>query len=87
MFKKIDFAEFETYFNRTGRGDQFSTEALRALFNYLEGIENDTHCPIELDVAALCWEFEEKDPDDCGYEDEEVIRILSKSVLVRSIED
>ena len=87
MFKKIDFAEFETYFNRTGLGDQFSTEALRALFDYLEGIENDTHCPIQLDVAALCCEFEEKDPDDCGYEDEEVIRILPKSVLVRFIED
>ena len=85
MFKKIDFAEFEAAFNRMGCGDQFSPEALRALFDYLEGIENDMHCHIQLDVKALCCEFEEKDPDDCGYEDEEVIRILSKSVLVHSI--
>ena len=35
MFKRISFDEFETYFNRTGRGDQFSTEALRALFDYV----------------------------------------------------
>lgn len=85
MFKRIDFAEFEAAFNRMGRGDQFSPEALRALFDYLEDIEDDMHCPIELDVVALCCEFEEKDPDDRGYEDEEIIRILPESILVRSI--
>ena len=85
MFKRINFAEFEAAFNRMGRGDQFSPEALRALFDYLEDIENDTHCPIELDVVALCLEFEERDSDDCEYEDEQVIRVLSESVLVRSI--
>lgn len=85
MFKRISFNEFEAAFNRMGRGDQFSPKALRALFDYLEDIEDDMHCHIQLDVVALCCEFEEKDPDDCGYEDEEVIAILPESVLVRSI--
>ena len=42
-----------------GRKEQFSYEGLEALFEYLEGIEEQTDCEIELDVIALCCEYRE----------------------------
>jgi hypothetical protein len=42
-----------------GRGDNFSYEGLRALFDYLEQYEEETNTPIELDVIALCCEYNE----------------------------
>ena len=41
------------------RPDQFSYEALNALFNYFEGYELETGEEIELDVIAICCEYTE----------------------------
>jgi hypothetical protein len=61
MFKKINECEFKNEFKAMGRAEQFSSEALGLLFDYLENLE---YCeePYELDVIALCCDFAESDP-------------------------
>ena len=59
MYQKINFSDFVTAFRTHGRQDQFSYDALRVLFDYLEELEDDTDKPIELDVIALCCEYTE----------------------------
>jgi len=56
MKKTINFYAFEREFEQCGRGNQFTREGLRALFDYLEEW-GDTE--MELDVIALCCEFVE----------------------------
>ena len=63
MYQKITFSDFCDAFRRHGREKQFSREAKEALFDYLEEIEEDTGEPIELDVVALCCDYQEDDVD------------------------
>ena len=83
MYQKISFSDFLDAFRRHGRETQFSHDAKRALFEYLQDLEEDTGEPIELDVVGLCCEFEEADVDeiidaygldaaDCAGEDEKL---------------
>lgn len=58
MIKTINFYEFERAFKER-RADNFSYEGLRALFDYLENLEEQTGEPLELDVIALCSDFSE----------------------------
>ena len=55
----INEYQFEQAFKNAGRGNQFSYEALKALFEYLQSYEDDGGEEIELDVIALCCEFTE----------------------------
>ena len=64
MFQRINFSDFVSAFHTHGRQDQFSYEAKRLLFDYLESIENITDEDIELDVIALCCEYQESSVDD-----------------------
>jgi hypothetical protein len=50
---------FVEAFRACGRGTQFSYHALRALFDHLERVEEDTDTEIELDPIALCCEWAE----------------------------
>lgn len=59
MKTTINEYQFEQAFVKAGRGEQFSREALQALFEYIEGLEAETGEDIELDVIALCCEFTE----------------------------
>ena len=59
MKNTINFYAFEREFEQCGRGNQFTREGLRALFNYLEEYEDDCGTEIELDVIALCCEYVE----------------------------
>ena len=59
MHINVTSAMFADAFRRMGREDQFSREALEALFNYLEEYEQDTGEDLELDVIALCCDFTE----------------------------
>lgn len=61
MKKTISKSEFKRVFCGTGREIDFSTEALELLFDYLEGYEESTGEEIELDVIAICCEYEEND--------------------------
>lgn len=58
MHITIDNAsQFRDAFHRSGRGDQFSYEALGLLFDYFEEVAPD----MELDVVAICCEYSEHD--------------------------
>lgn len=59
MHITVDSFMFADAFRRMGREDQFSREALEALFEYIENYEEDTGSSVELDVVGLCCEFTE----------------------------
>ena len=59
MHITVDFSMFSDAFRRMGREDNFSSEALEALFEYIENYEEDTGIRVELDVLGLCCEFTE----------------------------
>ena len=55
----VNFSMFCDAFTRMGRQDQFSYAAKRALFDYLDNTSDEAGEDIELDVIALCCEYEE----------------------------
>ena len=59
MYQIIDSYDFQDAFHKVGRNEQFSYEAKKVLFDYLEAYEDDTGERVELDVIALCCEYEE----------------------------
>lgn len=97
MFKTINIYEFRSEFKSMGRGDEFSFDGLTILFDYLTDYE---FCgePYELDVIALCCDFDEATPreiaesysiDIDGLNDAEVMKAVidylsDESVLVGS---
>lgn len=89
-------SQFADQFYGMGRGDNFSYEALQALFDYFE--ENDPD--MELDVIGICCDYSEMSLEDInreyGQEFEDindasdwleqqttVIAVLSASVVVQ----
>ena len=56
--------DFERAFVDADRKDNFSHEALVLLFDYFESYEEETGEEIELDVIAICCEYNEDNPDD-----------------------
>jgi hypothetical protein len=59
MKTTVSAIDFIDSFRRMGRNDQFSPAALRALFAHIEDMEQDTGEEYELDVVALCCEWQE----------------------------
>jgi hypothetical protein len=55
----INMYEFERAFINMDRGEQFSYNGLKALFEYLEEYEEGTGEEVELDVIAFCCEYAE----------------------------
>jgi hypothetical protein len=55
MKKTINQSQFIDEFHMVGRGKQFSFDALELLYDFLEEYNPD----MELDVVAICCEFEE----------------------------
>ena len=53
--------QFERAFKNMDRGDQFSYDGLKALYEYLEEYEESTGENIDLDVIALCCDYTEYD--------------------------
>ena len=56
---EYDFREAFRTWQSGGFKDRFSYDALRALFNWYESLEEDTGIETELDVVAICGEFTE----------------------------
>jgi hypothetical protein len=56
--------DFERAFVDADRKENFSYEALDLLFDYFESYEEETGQEIELDVIAICCEYNEDNPDD-----------------------
>lgn len=59
MYHTIDFVDFSLAFDQMNRGENFSLKGRRVLFDFIEDCEAQTEEQIELDVIALCCEFEE----------------------------
>jgi hypothetical protein len=80
MKQTVDFYEFRRSFELI-RPDNFSSEGLSVLWDYLESYEDDSGVELELDVIAICCDFSEDyaeniaqaydfDISDCTDEDE-----------------
>ena len=59
MKKTVNYYDFVRAFQDAGRGDQFSLTALGAIFDYIEQYEQDSGEEIELDVVAICCDWNE----------------------------
>ena len=59
MKTTIDFADFREAFRRYDRESSYSREGLMMLFDYLESYEEEAGEEIELDVIAICCEYDE----------------------------
>lgn len=59
MHQTITFTQFCDAFRDAGRNGSFTYEAKRCLFDYLEDYEEETGEAIELDVIALCCDYNE----------------------------
>jgi len=64
MFQRITFSDFADAFHHHGRREQFSYYVLKALFDHLENVEEDTGEQIELDVIGLCCDYAESTVDE-----------------------
>lgn len=52
---------FVDAFSQMGRGGQFSYQGLQALYDYLQDYTEQTGAEVELDVIALCCDYDEYD--------------------------
>lgn len=57
MKTSVNFHDFIDAFKRFDRYDAFGYEALKIIFEYLEEYEDSTGEEIELDVIAICCDF------------------------------
>jgi hypothetical protein len=83
MKTTIDFSDFREAFRRYGRADSYTAEGLEMLFNHFEEMESDTGTEMELDVIAICCDYDENhwedvasnysvDLSDCDGEDDKI---------------
>jgi hypothetical protein len=61
MKQTISMQHFVNEFADFNRAENFSCEAREMLFDYFEEYEESTGEEIELDVIAICCEYEEND--------------------------
>jgi hypothetical protein len=59
MKQSIGFSQFTDAFRDHGREDQFTYEGKRALFDFIEDMDQECDQETELDVIGLCCEFTE----------------------------
>lgn len=60
----VDLHLFRSMFANHGRSDDFSYEALEALFDYYDDLDQSCDTDTELDVIAICCDWTEYDIDD-----------------------
>ena len=60
MYQSVNFEDFRDAFRNYNRMDNFTYAGARALFDYLEQYEEDCDTRIELDVVALCCDYNEE---------------------------
>ena len=59
IVQTVGLSDFRDAFRACDRNENFSHEGKKVLFEYLEQYSDDTGEPIELDVIALCCDYEE----------------------------
>lgn len=57
MKQSVTFNDFCDAFHAFDRYDSFGYDGLRVIFDYLESYEQDTGEEIELDVIAICCDY------------------------------
>jgi hypothetical protein len=68
MKQSITFSQFVDAFRAHDRYDSFGYDGLRVIFDYLEQYEQDTNEEIELDVIAICCDYNMMSFDDIARE-------------------
>jgi len=92
MKQTVNFYQFTDAFTNMNRQNQFSYKGKKALFEYLEEYEDSTGEQIELDIIALCCDYEEYDSLeefqlDYGQEDYPDIDAIEYETQVIHIDD
>jgi len=57
MKQSVNFSSFVDAFHAHNRYDSYGYEALKVIFDYLEQYEEETGQEIELDVIAICCDY------------------------------
>ena len=57
MKQSISFSSFVDAFHAYNRYDSFGYDAIRVIFDYLEEYEESTGEEVELDVIAICCDY------------------------------
>ena len=89
MKTTVNFTDFTDGFNAI-RPDNFTYAGLRALYDYIEGYEEDCETEIELDVIALCCEYTEYanlDEYRENYGDTEDMEAVESNTMVIYVDD
>jgi len=60
----IDFTDFRDAFRRYDRESSYSREGLQMLFDHFEEYEEQTGHAVELDVIAICCDYDENHWED-----------------------
>lgn len=64
IIQTVNSFDFVQAFYDYGRQDNFSKAALREIFDYLEQLSDDTGENVELDVVAICCDYNELSIED-----------------------
>lgn len=92
MYQTVNVHSFREAFKMMDRGNQFSYDGLEVLFDYLDDFEPD----VELDVIAICCDFEEvtfedmrgtEDLDDDATEEDILEYLESVTTVVGTTDD
>lgn len=59
IIQTVNNSAFRDAFRDAGRGNQFSYDGLNALYEFLDQLSDDIGETIELDVIALCCDYQE----------------------------
>tara|TARA_R110002074_G_scaffold91403_1_gene199961 strand:+ start:436 stop:732 length:297 start_codon:yes stop_codon:yes gene_type:complete len=89
MYDTVNFNQFNDWFEKQ-RPDNFSYEGRKALFDYLEDLEDDMGEKMEFDPIAFCCEYSEYDnfkKVQEYYADLETLEKLKDHTTVIEIED
>lgn len=83
MKTTVDFYDFREAFRNYDRESSYTREGLMMLFEYFEELEGDLGEEVELDVIAICCDYDENhwedvaanysiDLEDCEDEDDKI---------------
>ena len=93
MYTRISKYDFMEAFLNMDRYDQFGYEALSALFDYIEDVEQDTGVEIDLDVVAICCDYtvstlkEVRDAYDLDEDVDVLEYLMDNTVVVEELDD
>lgn len=93
MYTRISKYDFMEAFRNMDMYDQFGYEALSALFDYIEDVEQDTGVEIDLDVVAICCDYtvstlkEVRDEYDLDEDVDVLEYLMDNTVVVEELDD